>query len=293
MERFPTLESLAHSDLTGILKAWEGLGYYARARNIHRAAVYIMKHHGSGIPASQTELLQIPGIGPYIASAIASIAFNIPLGAVDANITRVISRLFGLHGNSTSSGFRTGIRDILASGFHSFAPRWVNQAWMEFGALQCTKRPLCCRCVLQSYCIAFQQNITHLLPEKPQKRTVPTRQGAAFIIQDDRRLFMVQRPDTGLLGGLWELPNVMLDDMSIDDFAAANHLGVSSILPGRIRHEYSHFKLSFRIYGATLDGPWDNPFWQRADWISIVDVQDLPKPGIHIKILKMTGILHG
>jgi A/G-specific adenine glycosylase len=289
LHTFPTLEKLARTGIENVLMAWEGLGYYSRARNIHKSARYITRELSGKFPDNYTDILKLTGVGTYIAAAIASIAFNEPVGTVDGNIIRVVARLFHLTDVSNTVSFKQQVRNIIESGFHSHEPRWFNQAIMEFGALQCTKNPDCNPCVMQPNCKAYSAKMVKNIPVKPARSKPPTRTGAAFIIQNGTKLLMIKRPPEGLLGGLWELPNVMFDEMELETFIKNSNLKDIQPLSLITHHQYSHFKVVYHLYTATLNGKWPRKTGMDSAWVTPGQISRLPKPKVHIKALKLTG----
>lgn len=291
MEKFPDLKSFADAPIEVVLRLWEGLGYYSRARNAHHGAQRIVSRLDGRFPETQHDLLSIPGIGPYISAAIASIAFAVPAGVVDGNVIRVMSRLFGIDDLSTTARFRDRIRGIVETSFHTFHPGWVNQAWMEFGALQCTPRPDCERCPFRSICRAFFTHRIDQLPRKPVKLPVPLRTGAIFIVQKSDCVLMVRRPASGLLGGLWELPNIMFDEIAMDSFLETAGLTLSGSFSAMVNHAYSHFKVRFELYHADVSGELRLDDWESCNWVHLRDLGNLAKPKAHIDALRIAGLL--
>ncbi|HDT12147.1 MAG TPA: A/G-specific adenine glycosylase, partial [Candidatus Marinimicrobia bacterium] len=213
---YPTVFDLASASLQDVLKIWEGLGYYSRARNLHQGAKYIVDKLNGVFPDNRDKLLKIPGTGDYTSAAIASIAYNHPHSVLDGNTKRVMARLFFIKDIMTSSRFKTNVREHLDSSLKWGEPRWVNQAWMELGALICTPKPACSLCPLQGFCQARQYNRMMEFPLKPDKKKIQLRNGAIFFIRNNKKhILMVKRRDKGLLPGLWELPNTLYDEQPL------------------------------------------------------------------------------
>lgn len=213
LERFPTVEALAEAPIEEVLKYWAGLGYYARARNLHRAAQLVVAEHGGRIPDTPELIETLPGIGRYTSGAILSIAYNVPRPLVDANVIRVLSRLFGLHGDPKSTPNQTQLwalaTQLVEGAAHS--PGDFNQGLMELGALICEpNEPKCDRCPLLRDCVAGNSPDPSTLPELPPNRpTISVTHSAAILRNADGELLIVQRPLHGLWGGLWEFPRVV------------------------------------------------------------------------------------
>ncbi len=207
LERFPTMRDLAAAPLDEVLAIWEGLGFYGRARNLHAAARAVVERHRGVVPRSYDDLIALPGIGPYTAGAVASIAFGIPVPAVDGNVTRVIARLFRIRENVTRGIVRRRITEIAARLVSPEQPGAFNQAMMELGATVCVPiAPACVRCPVESLCLARAAGEERGLPisSRPlSPRAVPVVFG---LVTDHRRVLLVRRPRGQLLGGLWALP---------------------------------------------------------------------------------------
>lgn len=300
--RFPDVFSLAQAPLEEILKVWEGLGYYTRARNFHKGAKYIAEHAKSReqpFPDTYEEWLKVPGVGPYTAAAVSSIAFRYPAAVLDANVLRVMARLFCLERNTASPGLRRELFTAMNRAFYDFHPGWVNQAWMELGSLQCKPRPDCGNCHIKDFCAAFARNAVADYPRKKAKKDIPIRSGAAFVILRENRVLLLRRPAEGFLGGLWEFPSYTLrentkKDSYFQDFIRNNHLLPESEALACIRHSYSHFHQDMQIYKTELRGNWSNPAWTALCWADPEKAKALPLSGLTHKILqslRLTGSL--
>lgn len=205
---FPDIESLAKAPLDAVLKQWEGLGYYSRARNLHRAAQIVVAQHGGELPQTAHDLQKLPGIGPYTAGAIASIAFGQAAPAVDGNVTRVIARLLDMDADIAQSATKRKLWDIARDWLPHDRPGDFNQALMQLGQLVCRPRtPLCGDCPLADDCLALRNGAVELRPVRAKRAKIPHFDVAAGLIRgEDGRLLIAQRPLDGLLGGLWEFP---------------------------------------------------------------------------------------
>ena len=252
MRRFPSVASLAAAKLDDVLKAWEGLGYY------HAAAQAIVKQHGGKIPSTKQTLIQLPGFGEYIASAVASIAFQEDVPVVDGNVIRVISRLNALEEDVMLPQTRKKIDSIATEMLPLGKAREFNQALMELGALVCTpKSPQCTSCPIQSHCRAFASGKQEHFPVKPKKAKTPTRNYAALFVEHDGAILLRQRPHSGLLPGLWELPMVEyspLKDGALD--LEQKFLDELGVFPKKlrhissVRHAFTHFKQRIELHEA-------------------------------------------
>lgn len=212
MERFPTAEHLAEGEPEAVLRTWEGLGYYSRARNLQRAAQEIVASHAGRVPRDPEALQRLPGVGPYTAGAVASIAFDVPVPAVDGNVRRVLSRLADLPRPSVAAQQRWA-----ASLVDPQSPGDFNQALMELGAILCTPRsPACDACPVQSFCAAHRAGTQEDRPLRAAARRIPSlREAVVALVREDaesRWLLLRRRPEEGLLAGMWEFPGVTVPD---------------------------------------------------------------------------------
>lgn len=207
LNRFPTLETLANADIEEVLKAWQGLGYYSRARNFHQGANYVLQQYSGILPANFIELLKIRGIGEYSASAIASFAFNLPYAVVDGNVNRVISRIYGIFEPINSSIGMKLIRDIALKILDTKQPGLNNQAIMEFGAIQCISgKPDCTICPLKNECFAFNHDKVSILPVKNKKQKIRNRYFYYLVILNHNNIIMQKRVEKDIWEGLYEFP---------------------------------------------------------------------------------------
>lgn len=212
-ERFiaalPTVKALAEADEGRLMKLWEGLGYYSRARNLQKAAKIIMSDHGGELPASYERLLALPGIGEYTAGAIASTAFGIPVPAVDGNVLRVMTRLLDDRGDVMSPPVRRALREEVCTMLPNDAPGEFNQAIMELGETVCLPNaiPLCGQCPLASGCLGFAKGHPEELPVRAAKKARRVENRTILVVLADNRVLLHRRAPHGLLAGMWELPN--------------------------------------------------------------------------------------
>jgi A/G-specific adenine glycosylase len=205
--RFPDLESLARASETEVLALWSGLGYYSRARALHRAARILLEERGGRFPEDVPGWMALPGVGRYTAGAIVSIALGKPAPIVDGNVARVLTRLHGLRGDPRSKPLRGKLWDLASSMLPRRNVSDFNQALMELGALVCTARaPRCPACPLRKECVAFREDLTEILPELAARpKPIPLVMGAA-VVERRRRILVYRRTRRGPLEGLWEVP---------------------------------------------------------------------------------------
>lgn len=254
--RFPTIVRLARAAPEEVLKAWEGLGYYARARNLHRAARILCERHAGTFPADPEPFRALPGVGDYTAAAVYSIAFGRPLAVVDGNVRRVLARLLALRLAVDSA---PGAQHLRGTADRLLCPRRpgdFNQALMELGALVCSpRRPGCTACPLLAHCRAGRQNAASAYPRKRPSRPVPTVPVAVGVVFKNGRVLVTRRPEKGLLGGLWEFPGGKIEpnedprEACRREIAEETGLAVEVEEPlALIRHAYSHFRVELHAF---------------------------------------------
>ncbi len=255
---FPTVARLAAAPQQEVLKMWEGLGYYTRARNLQKAAQTLLAQGGC-LPESAEGWAALPGVGPYTAAAIASICFGAETPVVDGNVIRVFARFLGWKDDFRKPHARAKLAAwLLPHIVASKRPGDFNQAMMDLGAMLCTPRdPACDVCPLKLHCVARQENRQGALPMKPVKKAVPIRQAVAVLVRDETgRVLLTQRTEEGLLSGMWELPNISVTrkPTRCDALRALRDeagLVASRAEPlGRVRHFFSHFELLFYVYAV-------------------------------------------
>lgn len=250
--RWPTVTALAAAPRDDVMKAWAGLGYYARARNLKSCAEAVANKHGGRFPQTSTELRALPGIGEYTAAAIAAIAFDEPAAVVDGNIERVIARLFAIE--TPLPAAKKTIRARQATLTPTERVGDYAQAMMDLGAAICTpKRPACSLCPLTESCMARAEGRQEDYPAKAAKAERPTRRGAAFVaMRADGAVLLRQRAPTGLLGGMSEVPGT---EWAVD--AKSSPMGAPfaanwARVPGTVVHVFTHFRLELAVYRATV-----------------------------------------
>jgi len=272
-ERFlglwPNVGDLAAADLDEVLHGWQGLGYYARARNLHKCAVVVATELGGVFPDTEADLLKLPGIGPYTAAAIASIAFGRKATVVDGNVERVMARLFAVA--DPLPGSKDRLRDHAVDLTPDSRCGDYAQATMDLGATICSpKNPACAICPLTDDCEARRLGIADDLPKKTPKAERPTRRGVAFwVVRPDGSVLLRRRVESGLLGGMMEVPSTdWVPDRTWTDEDAVKHAPVAADwqpVNGLVRHTFTHFHLELTVLAANvdrtdgLDGVWCAP----------------------------------
>lgn len=281
---FPTVTDLADAPQDTVLRAWAGLGYYARARNLHRCARALRDTHGGHFPATAAELAQLPGIGPSTASAIAAFAYGERTPILDGNVRRVLARYFAVEGDPAST--RTGRQlQAHAQSLIDAAPAGLDmvaytQGQMDLGATVCTRsRPDCARCPLAPDCQARIQGRQHELPSPRARRAQPLRHGWMLIAQCADRVLLQRRPDSGIWGGLWSLPQFE-DETALKAACARLSADSPPQALAAIDHVFTHFRL--RIQPCWLRLPGSVPGQVGADqaWapIEALDAHGMPAP---------------
>ncbi len=285
MERLPTLQSLAGATEEEVLNLWEGLGYYQRARYLRQAAQLVMEKYQGTLPQEPETLQELPGIGPYTAAAIASIAFDVDIPAIDGNVRRVLSRLFNVETPLYTS---QGKREI-----ETFAQRHLppgkaasyNQALMDLGANICTPRsPDCSLCPLREDCQAHALGTQEQLPVLKKKKPIPHHTVTAAVIEDDGAVLLAKRPPKALLGGMWEFPggkqrvSETLEESLEREIM--EELGVPIIAQqkfGTYQHAYTHYKITLHAFRCTLLSPAIQlNFHTDWKWVSLHSLDEFP-----------------
>lgn len=256
MERFPDVQKLAEAEEEEVLNYWEGLGFYARARNLHRSARIICEQHDSEVPDTEEELLALPGIGPATAGAILSFAFERPHPVLDGNVCRVLSRFYGIESvpdtSSRGSEYRSYARDVNQKASSGL----INEAFIELGAVICTaSSPDCENCPIQKNCYAFEKEKVDEFPPKNEPSKTPVRDYVGIAPVRNGELLLVRRPSEGLLGGMWEVP-MRRNDAEEDYRGMARKIGewllespgVIEGPIGKVNHIYSHFELQMPLF---------------------------------------------
>ena len=287
--RWPSVGALAAAPLDDVLKLWAGLGYYARARNLHACAKAVVERHGGRFPATEAELATLPGIGAYTAAAIAAIAFDVPAAAVDGNAERVVARLFAVTQELPAA--KPEIRRHALSLVPAERAGDFAQALMDLGATICTpKKPACALCPWSDPCAARRRGDPETFPIKAPKKTGRLRRGAAFVaVRADDCVLVRARPAKGLLGGMTEVPTTQwAHDFDLDDARAhAPRLGRLMPkwrrLPGVVTHVFTHFPLELTVYLAGI--PADTAAPADARWVARADLAGEALPSLMRKVL--------
>jgi len=313
MKALPDVAALARAPLDRVLKLWEGLGYYKRARSLHRAAQVIVAQHAGKVPRDFDALLALPGVGRYTAGAICSLAFNQPTPALDGNVTRVLARVFGLRENVSRAPVRQRLWS-LAGDLVNAAARWrppacrragkgrgarrvascpcgaLNEALMELGATVCTPRnPRCELCPLKALCVARAAGLTTSLPRKRRANASQTCRVLAFVCERQGRLLVRPRPEGGVNAGLWELPNVEARSGARPLAAARSLLGDQALRVRPVltlRHAITTSQIRLQVFRVDLaNGRLRAPADCR--WIPRARLEELAFTAAHRRVLNL------
>ena len=296
MERFPSIDKLASASQQEVLSAWEGLGYYSRARNLHRAAQIVLRSLGGMLPADLRSLVNLPGIGRYTAGAIASMAFGLDEATLDGNVRRVLARVFDVDIPARSPAGERLLWELAAAHLPPGRAGDYNQSLMDLGASVCLPRaPDCSRCPLADICQARRHGVQEQRPVIQPKSAVPHHTVSAAVIVRDGKVLIAQRPSTGLLGGLWEFPGGKLEPG--EDLHAclqreiSEELGVPVAVKhqlGEYRHAYTHFRVTVHAFFCDL-GQDAQPTPLQVDdlqWAAPSILQDYPMGKIDRQIAR-------
>ena len=285
LDKWPTVEALAAATLDDVLRAWAGLGYYARARNLHACAIAVVERHGGVFPETLDDLRALPGIGDYTAAAVAAIAFDAPAVPVDGNVERVVTRLYAVEEELPAAKPR--IKELAAS---LLPPRRAGdfaQALMDLGATICTpKKPACVLCPWSEACVARARGEQELYPRKAPKREGRLRRGCAFVaLRADSSVLLRTRPDKGLLAKMTEVPgSAWTHDFNVADAEDAAPLAAKwRRLRGVVRHVFTHFPLELTVFVAQVPRATKAP--KGARWVKLDAAGDEALPNVMRKVL--------
>ena len=283
MRAFPTLKSLAMSEEEQVIKMWEGLGYYSRARNLHKGAKFVMEHFEGVFPSSAVDILRIPGIGPYTVGAIQSFAFQMRSPAVDGNVMRVMSRMFALEEDISKERTKRQIHDLLEESLPNEDSWVVTEGLIEFGALICKKDPKCSDCPLEDKCLARSMGLELKLPYKPKKTTFERLDRHVGVISSGKQFLLKKCKPGEVMAGLYEFPYVDRTEDSMK--VLARNLGLDL----DFREDFPRVKHSFTKYRVTLyPSFYDTQSAKQVDsmeWVEYEKLKKLPFSSGHRRIL--------
>ena len=292
MERFPDLDTLACADTDDVLRAWEGLGYYSRARRLQQAARLVRERHEGEVPEDAADLRALPGIGDYTAGAIASIAFGQVEPAVDGNVRRVVARL-----TDDPSPAHAAVRSLVGGLVDPHRPGDFNQALMELGATVCTPRsPLCFRCPVSAMCEACRHGTQERRPAPRAARAIPVFAVCTLVITRGDEVLLERRPERGLLAGLWTFPGRVAAEDETPHHTARRLLAATLArvprlrLPeiGRVEHTFSHRQEIYHVLRARLRAR--TPARDRARWVPVHKLDEYALPRAQRRIAALVGL---
>jgi A/G-specific adenine glycosylase len=286
LARWPTVADLAAAPLDDVLTEWAGLGYYARARNLHACARAVVERHGGVFPADREQLKALPGIGDYTSGAIAAIAFNLRAAAVDGNAERARARLRAIE--TPMPAAKPALRTLGEALTPADRPGDFVQALMDLGATVCTPRkPSCVPCPWRGACRGLALGIAESLPRKADKAARPSRAGIAFWLVDGTGAVLLRRrPDKGLLGGMIETPSTawLSTPPTPAQARASAPIGAEwRVLPGVVRHVFTHFELTLTVWAARIDGPGDPSL---GLWVTPDRFGEVALPSVMMKVAR-------
>jgi A/G-specific adenine glycosylase len=297
IERFPNIDAVAAAPAQQILKTWEGLGYYSRAKNIHRTAKQLKEKYDSRIPADLKSLLALPGIGPYTAAAILSIAYNIPCSLVDANVERFFSRLLDLKQPVKQAPVPARLRALADDLLPANQARLFNQALMEFGALVCRpKSPDCPSCPLADHCRARLRGTVDKRPVVEGRKKKVEIIMACAIITHQEKIYIQQRLPDDVWGSLWEFPGGKLQVAETPAQAACREVFeetemlITNLRPfATVVHHYTKYRVTLYSFSCRLQGNDSVPILHAASqyrWVSLSGLADFPFPAGHRQLVR-------
>ncbi len=295
MIAFPTIEKLAHAREDRVLKFWEGLGYYSRARNLHKAAKVILIEHNGKVPNTMDDIIKLPGIGRYTSGAILSIAFDMPYPVLDGNVKRVISRLFTLKENGANGASENKLWNYAEKLVPKKRPGDFNQSLMELGATICIpKNPLCLLCPVATLCQAKTQNIESEYPPKKTKQQSKKIEVSAAVIFRNGKVFIQQRPHKGLMGGLWEFPGGKRKNRESEEDCLKREiqeeLDVQVNIQKKImtiKHSYTQFRVTLNVFLCKLKpGRIKASQCDQWKWVSPEQLKQFTFPAANVKIVE-------
>ena len=291
LRRWPNVTALAAAELGEVLATWAGLGYYARARNLHACAREVVERHGGRFPATEAELRTLPGIGDYTAAAIAAIAFGARATPIDGNIERVVARLFAVA--TPLPAAKPEIRSLALALTPDERAGDFAQSLMDLGATLCSpRRPACGLCPVVSGCEAHAQGLAEVLPYRDAKAERPTRRGVAFVaLRDDNTVLLRERPLKGLLGGMLETPSSPWTERGESAKVALSHAPLEAPwreVAGLVAHTFTHFHLELSVYFAEVSAEAKlnaaaQP--QHCRWVHVRDLHEAALPSVMRKVL--------
>ncbi len=295
LAKFPTIEALARASTDDLMKCWEGLGYYARARNLQHAAQTILREHSGTLPKTRNELQKLKGFGAYTSASVASLAFGEDCAAIDGNVLRVFARLYAIQENIRQPSTKSKIEALAILNLPKGRAGEFNEALMELGATICTpKQPQCSACPLNQACAAFQQQAVSSYPFKSQKPKLPHKEIAIGIIRREDKVLIALRPPDGLLGNLWEFPGGKRE--TYESLAECckreveEETGLCVEVDERIavvKHTYTHFKITLHAFLCRyVSGEASPKSSQEIRWVTLDELERFAFPKANQRVIQ-------
>ncbi|MDP9172828.1 MAG: A/G-specific adenine glycosylase [Planctomycetota bacterium] len=296
MERFPRLVDLADAPEQEVLRLWQGLGYYSRARNLQASALIITRDFGGAVPRNLTELLTLPGVGRYTAGAVASIAYDQRTPIVDGNIARVLSRIDRIEADPRSA---ETIKRLWARAEQILPAKRAgdfNTAMMELGATVCTPRtPRCVVCPVRKFCKAAAAGVQESIPKSKKAKVTPLNRRLTICIRNEERWLIEQRPSIGRWAGMWQFITMEAGAKNPTARQLQTHLGVRVTTPqlmGKLKHALTHRRYEFDVYLSNADGDALSPSDRPRRWIRLQEMSQVPLSRPHSRIVEMLMARH-
>lgn len=294
LKKFPDVQSLANAEQQPVLKAWEGLGYYARARNLHKAAKQVVEQHQGQFPQQFEQVIALPGIGRTTAGGILSAAFNQPVAILDGNVKRVLARLIALP--TPPKKALDSLWALSEQVLDPTQPHAFNQALMDLGATLCSRtKPNCLQCPWQLHCQAYRHNRQSELPMTETRGPLPHKRiGVAVIYDNEGRILIDRRKQEGLLGGLWEFPGGKIEpNETVEDCVRREikeELGIEITVQDRlitIDHAYTHFKVTLNVFNCShVSGEPQTIECDEVKWVTLDEIDEYPFPKANGQIIE-------
>jgi A/G-specific adenine glycosylase len=290
LEKFPTVAALAHADPQAVLRAWQGLGYYSRARNLQKAAMKIIADFGGQVPSTVEQLLELPGVGRYTAGAVSSLAFGRSAPILDGNVARVLCRLDAVREDPREPASR----ELLWARAEQILPRKrlgdFNSALMEMGALVCTPRsPRCLLCPVNQQCGAYAAGLVELIPPPKKAKPTPLFQRWTFCIRSGDQYLIEQRPATGRWAGMWQFVTIEPVGRHPSMQLMTSQFRLRTSTPksiGFVEHALTHRRYRFEVFSVECKDPGETPVPPRK-WVTLTETEKYPLPRPHLKIVEM------
>ncbi|MFQ5942610.1 MAG: A/G-specific adenine glycosylase [Anaerolineales bacterium] len=302
LKRFPNVEVLAGASQEEVLKAWEGLGYYARARSLHRAAQVVVDRFDGELPETEHDLMELPGIGHYTTDALQAIAFERDTLALEGNLRRVLTRLFDIHQDPRRPEGEREVRRLGRSVLPKGQASAFNQALMDLGALICTPRsPVCHACPLASDCRALSNGTQEQIPIRPARQPLPMRPAVAAVMYENDTVLIARRPDDRLLGGLWGFPSGFVEE------GESNHVALNRVVKEQLgleieikralpplAHTYTHFHAALRPFTCRARSS-NGSLRERGDvrWVKVIELDEVPMGKLDRMLAREIGQIQG